>query len=286
MRVNILVTIPDPELFDSCTLCFDTLRTGFPTSDIHVTLNGRPNLSASQWDSFNAKIKACGAGVHELDFLTHHARWIERMIRFDARHQPSEPCVLLDSDTVFWQSCEKWKFDTLLAGYYNPLIWNDFAQCVSFERLHTSLLWISDSKQLLEKINSAYPNATKPHGEYCPVNPFMPRVQFIKGIPFFWDSTAALYNMIGGTAFGEEHKACYDHLNSASFYKVMHERLENRQGFEFLHKHLVKTPAHLRGLWKVVDPYYSEKHRQALAFLNSAKVFGPPGLGPLMTVLQ
>lgn len=280
MKVHVLVSIPDPELFDSCTLCFETLRVGFPTAEIHVYTNG-DMCNQIRVDVYT-KAKKCIPDVryHAASMNWHHADWIEQVLQeHDAL---SGPCVIVDPDTIFWKSCEDWSFETPIAGYYVPLMWNDFAQCVSFERLHTSFLWIQDTFKLFKAIRDSYPNAEKETGEYCPVNPFMPRVQFIKGTPFFWDSTAALYNMIGGTHFSEEHLACYEHLNSASFYKVMHERLENRQGFEFLHKHLVKTPEQLRGLWNIVHPYYAAKHQQALQYLQSLET---PVLRSLKLVL-
>lgn len=280
MKVNILVTIPDPELFDACTLCFDTIRVGFPTADIHVNVN----LELSDYTVFprlNEKVRKAGATCSTVERI-HHATWIRHVIE---EHRPADgPCIILDSDTIFWSSCEDWKFETPIAGYYVPVIWNDFAQCVSFERLHTSLLWISDSDKLLHSLFRAYPNSEQETGDYCPVDPFMPRVQFIKGQPFFWDSTAALYNMVGGTHFSAAHKACFEHLNSASFYKVMHERLDNKAGFELLHKQLVKTPEKLRGWWGMVDAYYGEKHQQALAHLKSLES-GIPSLRTLAPVL-
>lgn len=282
MKVNILVTVPDPELFDACTLCFDTLRVGFPTADIHVNVNNL--LCASELRSaIVEKIEKAGASWSGVGKV-HHAEWIRHVIE---EHRPQDgPCIVLDSDTIFWKSCEDWKFETPIAGYHVPMIWNDFAQCISFERLHTSLLWIPDSDELLHRLFRAYPNAEQEAGDYCPVDPFMPRVQFIKGVPFFWDSTAALYSMVGGTHFSEAHKACFEHLNSASFYKVMHERLENKQGFEMLHKQLVKTPEMLRGWWGMVDAYYGEKHTQAVQYLQSLERTGTPRLRSLAPVLR
>lgn len=284
MNINILVSLTDPKCFESCTLVFGTLRVGFPTAKVHVTLNGNLNVAGSQYAKFKFAVEACGATLHELDFTVHHGEWIQQTVE-SAAASGDRPCIILDSDCIFWQSVEHWEFDTALAGYYVPTIFNDFSQCVSFARIHTSLMWI-DAPRLVQEVGEKYPNAHKMNGEYCPFNPFMPRVEFVHGVPFFFDSCAALYAAIGGTHFGQEHKACFEHLNSASFFKVMHERMENKEGFTHLHKVLVKTPEQLRGYWGCVDQYYADKHQQALKILDSLDVQGAPALRSLKLLLR
>jgi hypothetical protein len=286
MTVYILVTVPDPQFYDACTLVFDSLRVGFPTATVRVKINGL-RTPHSLHDKIFCRAFNAGAEVHiESDRILHHADWIRTTLEDHAEYEAG-PCVILDADVAFWSSCEGWKFDTLLAGYHVPLMWNDFSQCISFERLHTSFLYVRDAGELFARIETAYPNAQKRDGDYCPFDAFMPRVEFIHGIPFFYDSTAALYAAIGGTHFGEEHKACFTHLNSASFYETMHERLENKVGFENLHKVYATDPQkYLRGWWTVVDQYYIEKYRQAVEFLDKLGQTGVPALRSLKVLLQ
>lgn len=264
MQVNILVTVPKPELFDACTLCFDTIRVGFPKATIYADINA--DLCAPGMAD-KAFFKACHQNIFttKLSSPVHHAEWIRRVLM---NHKADNgPCIILDADTIFWKSCEDWFFDAPLAGYFVPTMWNDFAQCVSFERLHTSFLWVSDINAVFNHLRSVYPPAHEETGAYCPFDPFMPRVQFVRGQPFFWDSCAGLYNMIGGARFGAKHLECYDHLNSASFYDVMYQRLNNKKSFELIHKTLVKTPALLKGMWPSVAAYYAEKHHEARQFI-------------------
>jgi hypothetical protein len=49
---------------------------------------------------------------------------------------------------------------------------------------------------------------------------------FINGLPFFWDSLANLYNMVGGAHFKAEHKAYTPKLqgDDALKYQVEQER--------------------------------------------------------------
>jgi hypothetical protein len=90
----------------------------------------------------------------------------------------------------------------------------------------------------------------------------MPAVRFIGGRPFFWDSCANLFQMLGYKSCAPletKHLECFDHLNSASFYDVMMERMDDNRGFAFAHNELVKTPEKLRNLWPIIDSYYRQK---------------------------
>lgn len=268
MKVYTLVTVPRTDLIDSTTLLFDSFRTGFPTASFSVTINTKLCAIQAVQPARNRIEKAQPTYVHYADEPLHHADWIKENLVIHAGIFGNEPAIFLDADTVFWKSVEDWKFDSLMAGYYVPFMWNDFAKAPSFERLHTSFLWFSRPKDLIEALKEKYPPGFDATRAYSPVDPFGPRVQFIQGHPFFWDSTANLYNMIGGTPFGAAHLEAFDHLNSASFYDVMYERLANKAGFELVHKQLSKTPEALRGMWgPLVNPYYAQKHQEGLDYL-------------------
>jgi hypothetical protein len=266
ITVKILVTVNDPAQFDACTLCFESLRVGWPTADIHVYFNGKE--SASAVDKLLYYHGECqNIFCHNIDRI-HLAEWISREVRM---HPSLGTLVIADPDIVYWKSCEDWEFlpDTLLAGYYHPRMWNDFAGCISVQRIHTSMMVFPNTIALWEGVRKAYPLAREPHGEYCPCDPFMGRVMFDNSQPIFWDCCAVLYNMllsIKGTPiehFGNSQLSCYDHLNSASFYQVMCERLQgqSREGFIRAHNDWVKRPT--PGLWPLVDEYYKQKAIEA-----------------------
>jgi hypothetical protein len=267
LSVKILVTVPKPEHFNACTLCFDSLRVGFPTAHISVDIN--PPTGDLRIDT-TARVaqKAIDAGCawHLLPEKVHLADWISRQVE-----QADDQLVILDADTVFWQPCEGWEFpgDTLLAGYYVPRIWNDFAQCVSVPRIHTSFMFFPNPSGLRRRIKEVYPWTYREAGEYCPCNPFMTDIKFIEGKPVFWDCCANLYGMLTSTelqayAFGAEHLACYDHINSASFYDVMLDRLDgDKEGFAYIHRFATNAPNSLRNLWPNVNAYYYQKSLQA-----------------------
>lgn len=251
MKVCTLITIPNPEAFTNCTLVLPTLRTGFPEAHIEVWLNYPSDMDKMREviGDESIKLRGCNSCVH-------HAEWIEQRIR-----DTIGELIIIDPDLILWKEWT-WKFNTLLAGMYVPKMWNEFAQCISFERLHTSFLQIRDCKQLIQDIEQAYPMGVR-CPEYAPLNPFMPRVEFISGTPYFWDSTSCLYNILGGTAFGPEQLDCYDHLNSASFLDIMAENMENGAGFREAHKLIASNPQLLKGVNLIAQRYYKEMKQKA-----------------------
>lgn len=267
VTVKILVTVNDMQQFDACTLCFETLRVGWPTADIYVHINGRRYLDevVNKFSSFYDPYTGKGKTFWRVEQpVIHLADWIREQVN---QTYPG-PLVIADPDIVYWKSCEDWDFSdgTLLAGYYHPRMWNDFAKCVSVERIHTSMMVFPDTAKLRGAIVRAYPLAQVAHGEYCPCDPFMPAVRFDAGVPIYWDCCSNLYNMLlkippawALRHFGPEHKSCFDHLNSASFYDCMVERLEGetKEGFKLAHREWVKNPT--PGLWPLVDRYYKQK---------------------------
>ncbi len=272
ISVHSLITVPDEKSFAACTLVMDSIRVGFPTSHVTFHINydlTPPDLAEAVINKVN-KISPVAKWWFTVGTATyqrasvHHAYWIKRVVENHAAYDPPGPLVIVDGDTHFWKSCEYWTFDSLFAGYYVPYIWNDFAKCPSFPRLHTSFMWFEDTAGLIGLIQDAYPPAVQEHGEYCPLECFMPGVRFIDRQAFFWDSCAGLFNAIGGQPFAAPHLEFYEHLNSASFFNVMHNRLEAQDAFEFLHTHAPKNMEQFRGqIWPIVNEYYQRKHVQA-----------------------
>lgn len=265
--VHILVSVTDKTQFENCTLVFPSVRTGFPKAEIHVDINVIPGVVDKElFDSIAEKAFKGGVSTIRAVADIHHAKWIEKTV---AEHNDDRPLVILDADTIFWNEVEQWKFpdSTLLAGYYVPKIWNDFAKCISFPRIHTSFMWFPNVAKLREALKAAYPLAHEPRaGAYCPCDPFMPETRFVNGIPWFWDSCANLHSMLKrGQAyyFRDEELKSYDHLNSASFYEVMKSRMDDPRGFEATHKHAIHDKAELKNLWPFVENYYSLKAMEA-----------------------
>jgi hypothetical protein len=270
--VHILVSVPDPARLDACTLCFDTLRVGFPTAEIHVYINGVTHLSVVK--DVYARARKATQFIYQLSEVVHLSDWIERRVAYAAL--TDAPLVICDADTVFWKSCEEWEFpsDTLLAGYFVPKMWNDFAKCVSMARIHTSMMVFPRPDILKDMLTALYPYSHSKAGEYCPCNPYMTTVQYVNGRPVFWDACANLFQMLTSYraseravyTFGPDKLASFDHLNSASFYDVMMERMDDNRGFALAHNEWVKDPAKLKNLWPIIDRYYQEKAIQACVY--------------------
>jgi hypothetical protein len=267
VTVKILVTVNDFSHFDACTLCFETLRVGWPTADIYIFINGaqyqREILDKLEY--FHREDKG-RIFWHVEQPVVHLADWIRTQVNLE---YPG-PLVIADPDIVYWKSCEDWEFpeSVLLAGYYHPRMWNDFAKCVSTQRIHTSMMVFPDTNKLATAVLNTYPLSRMKHGEYCPCDPFMGRVMFDEGKPTFWDCCAVLYAMLCKQSdsvfhFGHEYLECFDHLNSASFYDCMFDRLEGetKEGFKFAHREWVKNPT--PGLWPLVDAYYKQRAIEA-----------------------
>lgn len=266
MRVKILLSVPDEKFYGPGTMVLDTIRTGYPSAFVEVYLNpvykGSRFLQLTYDIHTRAANKECGFHVLNREF--HHAEWIKNMVEVHAGDLgDQEPLVVVDGDVVFHKSCEGWEFTDYLAGYFVPSMWNDFAQCRSFARLHTSHLWFSAPRSMLQTVRERVPASFDKNSDYCPLDIFHPRTMVVDKQPFFWDSMSVAYQLLGGTPFRPEHLDCYDHLNSASFFDVMHERLENKKGFEFMLTEGWKNPAFIKEvMWNAQSLYYADKSNQ------------------------
>lgn len=260
MRVKILLTVPDERFYGSSTMVLDTIRVGYPSAFVTVYLNpvGPSYLLAKALE----RIRGCQPVW--LGRPVHHAEWIKQMVEAHAADLgDQEPLIIVDGDVCFHKSCEDWAFDNFLAGYFIPTMWNDFAQCRSFARLHTSHLWFTKPRMMLERIRSLVPTAFGKNSDYCPLDIFHPRTMVVDKEPFFWDSMSVAYQLLGGSPFNSNHLDCYDHLNSASFFDVMHDRLENKKAFEFMHTEGYKNLDFVRSvMWKAQNSYYDQKAQQ------------------------
>src|SRR5437899_2820158 len=131
MKVKILLAIPDERSYGPCTMVLDTIRVGYPNSEVEVWLNptGPGDLLAQAGN--RAKEKDCVTILH-IGPPLHHAEWIKALVEGHARRREDGPLIIVDGDVMFHSSCEDWKFDQFLAGYFVPEMYNDFSQCKSY----------------------------------------------------------------------------------------------------------------------------------------------------------
>lgn len=257
MKVFTLITIPNKECYENCTLFINSVRTAFPTADIVAYLN----LDSLDYES--VLLERC----HKENIIlvhcneqNHHAKFIQERITNN-----DKVVIIIDPDTIFWKNCEDFKFTSLIAGRYVPPIWNEFSKCISHDRLHTSFLWFTDCAKLRNALREAYPqgyNTLNRTNEFAPFNPFISCVQFVNKTPLFWDTCSSLYNTLGGEAFKEEHLDCYDHLNSTSFGEVMYKVMECGDDLKKFHEAVKKNPLLAKGMWKNDEAYYQRMHNK------------------------
>lgn len=202
MNVFILATCRKPELAHMTELVFQTLRVGFPTAKVTVHLNGDcearcPNIRAV------AEKAGCSVGG-EMPTITHH-RWIEVLV-----NQEKEPFYVLDTDVIFYESMERFVFETALAGWRIPEWRDEFTKAVTRARLHTSLLYIDPTKV---RLAAGTYQSRFPITDFNPqANLFYPICFPFKGAGYFYDTCGLLYHAIGGTAFTPEQLDCYFHM--------------------------------------------------------------------------
>jgi hypothetical protein len=269
--VKTLVAVNNFDHLEACTLCFKSLRVGWPTADIHVYVNG-----GNYYGDIECKLNRV-AEYDEIELSAimpiHHAEWIRSCLYTSLAGPPpyKGPLVIADPDIVYWKSCEGWEFEpeTLLAGHYNPRMWNDFAKCVSVPRIHTHMMVFPDIARLAKTIRDAYPWAFEPLGEFCEYDPFKGRVMFESGRPIFWDNCSNLYQMLAYSGkrvkhFDQSNLQCYDHLNSASYHDLIISRLSaaGAKGYDFVFREWVKNPT--PNIWHLIEEYYREKAMEAI----------------------
>lgn len=264
MRVKILLYIPDEKSYGPATMVLDTIRVGYPTAFVDVYLNHREHPPKNGLFNHLAHERALKAGCqfHLLNRNFSHAEWLrDRIVEHASDIGDSEPLIFVDGDVGFHKCCEGWSFDkTFFAGYYIPSLFNDFTDCKSFDRLHTSHLWCLNVRSMWRGIDKNFPANVRPRADLCPLDLISPRVMFASGIPYFWDAFCGLYQMYGGTAFTPEHLEFYEHLTSASAFDVMMSFSKNPLGLTWLHTEGYKDISKLKGiLWESHNQYYLNK---------------------------
>lgn len=250
MKAVTLITVTDVSHYKQCTLILDTFRVGFPTEEIFVAEN-HFSYGASETE---LRCRKLGFKYYKYPTQKHHPDFIEDWVMADL----DEPLVVLDPDIIFWSDCE-WMVKTddqfHLMGHITPAHWNHWAKMMYAARVHASFMIFPNVKRLQARLAELVDVA-----EYRPFNPFRAFTVFDSQRPMFFDTCANLYHAVGAVGFKEKHLNCYDHLNSASFYREMLELFASephlRAGFERVHELAVKNPQALKGLWKEVKHYY------------------------------
>lgn len=251
MKVHVLVTVRKPELLRGSTLVFDSIRTGFPRAEVIAHLNGAKAERKAVNRAFDS---AAVDEVLELGRVVHHD-WIEQLL-IDAR----EPFWICDTDVLFWQQVDGWRFNGPMAGRYVPQ-WNDpYSRCIQRGRLHTSLMWLHPAriKGAVAEYNEGFPQTPFGH-ERMMVRPFQyaQRTRDGRRQDFFCDTMGGLYHAIGGDWFSEEQLDAYDHLNCGTWVDEMAPAVADLVGdLKAQHDAIYARPDLARGAWRRQQAFY------------------------------
>jgi len=255
--VCMLISIPNEESFNNCTLSLKSIRVAFPNDKIEVSL-GRCSLE--QQEAVYEMCKKVNSSFTRYDFNYHHAEFIKDKI--GAHDNQNNELIIVDPDMVFHKEWE-FTYNTILAGAYVPLLWNEWTQCISYPRLHTSFLCVKDCEQLRKAIDSYYPTKDG----WVLTDPYYPRVMSGMGRKLFWDTCAGLLDVTPATYFGEKEYDQFDHVNSSSFVTEMGIRMEHGKEFLQHHERISRNPELLVGFWRESEAYYLRMHQKAMNIL-------------------
>ncbi|MBI5115794.1 hypothetical protein HZA56_04930 [Candidatus Poribacteria bacterium] len=204
-NVFILTYCRNMDLFYGTELIFKSLRIGFPNAEVVVVDN-------SSLPEAREKIESLARG-NDCRFQqlsgkgTQHHDFIQDTISGLANNGAGGSVVFLDPDICFWENCEDFEFDGLVAGKLIQPFHDSVTKTRTMPRLHTSFLWIPDVRKLAEAIRKARVN----HFDF---HPFLPYSFVFNGKWYRYDTGASLYAAFSDrvSRFTEKHLNRYDHI--------------------------------------------------------------------------
>jgi hypothetical protein len=200
--VHISIYCDDESKKAGALLTLKTVRVGFPNIPIVIHLMGGREMLFGDWNErTNYQVN--------IELPTTNDRIIKGLVESE-----SEGFAVVDSDVVFFESCEDFEPSDLISGEYIPEFVCPIAKAVTKARLHTAFLVVSDPVKLRRSIELAYRPAIP---KFCPFDPFAPVTVFNDGTPIFYDSCAVLYQAIGGEKLGPDMLKRFEHCFSGSY---------------------------------------------------------------------
>jgi len=205
IRVHILATCLVPARIYSLLLVFKTLRVGFPTDQILIYGNNLderiiPHLKKVMDDG--------------MDFINippiAHGEWIEKLMV----SEPG-PFWICDTDIVFFDQVQDWKWDGLFAGRYEPGFFEPWTKTFHMSRLHPSLMWLNPVP-----LRTAIRSWPGKNAFFDTVESGLFRWHWVPefGQPLkFYDTCAGLHHAFKGVAFTDEQDQSFAHLMCGSY---------------------------------------------------------------------
>lgn len=227
MTVHIIAHCVNRQNFYGTELIFKTFRIGFPSCRAIVHDNCGLHALRPRIEEL-AKSTGCEYRLNPKP--TFHGDLLQMIIE----QYPGEN-VILDSDLIFYESCENFHFDDtiLLAGDIFPAIHGiahvagNHTKHVFHARVHPSFWWIKDSGEFRNEI---------------PPKSLRPTQQMIEGVLHLHDTGARIFESLQNqnkiAAFEQEHLDCFSHLLFGSHLNIVSVGMdeESRAYFEKIHQ--------------------------------------------------
>lgn len=227
-------------------LVFKTLRDGFPHARISVCDNASVSEAVVEIKRA-AQVNGCMFRQFQHEVL-HHDFLLACLSNSEGGR-----VVFLDPDVVFWKSVEDWEFEGLVAGRRIPLFFDEYTQCVTVPRLHTSMLFVQDRKLLRNRIAEIQRLRFDFH-------PFRP-VMVPQGATWVrYDTGAVLFHAMPEAMqpFLSEHLASYDHLFCGTNFDYVRQFISatDRDTWQALHDAVKQDYRRLKGAWSTQEAYF------------------------------
>lgn len=255
--VHILVTGRAREALPNCRLVFRTIRTGFPTADIVV----RDNDSIPEFVEELRQLTESVGGRYYHQRRGEHGEFIAEVVA-----AADGPIVFVDTDMIFWASCEDLAFPP--GALYAGRLLDAMDECGArmAARIHPSFFWVPDPPALRAAI------AGLPAQRLGYLRPFQGYTVADENDRLLcFDTCASLYSFLPerAYAFTATELDRYDHLFCGTLLDTL-----DAMGMTPEAKALIRrssaaahtAPETLRGLWKKQERFQGGHAENAVSW--------------------
>lgn len=247
-KVFILTWCKDITQLYGSTLFFDTIRIGFPTAELFVIDNN--SIDSAKQEIFN-KCKNVNAKFFNLKTeVTHHFH-IRNLI-FSGL--PEEEIFIVDPDVIFWDDLENINNKKLVSGRLIPEFKDPYTGTITRQRLHTSLLRLSNLPILQKKIREI-------EKKYFDADLISPIMVMDSGKWFRWDTTSQLYAAIKDDCFvfNDEVNDKFDHIFCGTHLNIVTKN-GSLEELKNTHKIALENPKLLKGIWRKQHDFFLKRN--------------------------
>jgi hypothetical protein len=230
------------DLFYGSSLFIETIGVEFPGAHIKVIDNGSILVAALRLKDLANKIDAEFMPILERP----HWELVQELFLSAQR-----PFAMVDPDVIFWGKMDI--ADAILSGRLIPTFMDPFSDCITHERLHTSLLKVADPPYLQTLIHSL----AQTRFDWRPFQPLMLEVDG-KWIRYY--TAAVLYASIKSICkpIGKKELDAYDHLYCGSHLDQVLPKM-GAFGNAFLGVHQEASRGNLsalKGIYQIQEQFF------------------------------